>query len=130
GRPATPRRGAPGNEVTRQTPGYVNTLPADYERRAYRGLDYYYWGGYYYYPYTNDGPVIYVEAPVVNGEPTVPPRPYVYTLPAGYKIETFNGVNYYVYYSYYYYVYYINGRAVYVLAPVVNGVPTVPPPPY
>jgi hypothetical protein len=93
-------------------------------------LNYYYWNGNYYYPYSNDGPTIYVPATVVNGVPTVPPRPYIYTLPAGYSIRSYAGVNYYYYYGYYYYVYYINGRAVYVLAPVAGGVPTVPPQPY
>jgi hypothetical protein len=122
--------GAPGNVATRTSPGYIHTLPADYERRVYRGWTYYYTDGYYYYAYTNDGPVLYVQATVVNGAPTIPPRPYVYSLPTGYTIKTFNGVNYYDYLGYYYYVYYINGRAVYVLAKVVNGVPTVPPAPY
>jgi hypothetical protein len=128
----TPGRGAagPGTAGTRAAPRYATTLPAGYAARAYGGRTYYYSDGYYYYPYSNDGPTIYVQATVVNGEPTVPPRPYVYTLPAGYTVKTFNGVNYYFYYGYYYYVYYINGRAVYVLAPVVNGEPTVPPQPY
>ena len=126
--PGTAGVGAPGRGVA--GPGYVHTLPANYERRVYNNLNYYYSGGVYYYEYANEGATIYVPATVVNGVPTVPPRPYVYELPTGYTIQTFGGVNYYVYYGYYYYVYYINGRAVYVLAPVVNGTPTVPPPPY
>lgn len=120
--------GAPGRGAA--GPGYVHTLPAGYERRAYNNLNYYYADGIYYYGYPNDGATLYVPATIVNGVPTVPPRPYVYSLPTGYTIESYGGVNYYKYYSFYYYVYYINGRAVYVLATVVDGVPTVPPPPY
>jgi len=131
--PGTPGRGvagvgAPGRGVA--GPGYVHALPANYERRAYNNLNYYYADGVYYYEYANDGAAIYVPATIVNGVPTVPPRPYVYALPTGYTIQSYGGVNYYVYYGYYYYVYYINGRAVYTLAPVVNGVPTVPAQPY
>ena len=110
--------------------GYVHALPANYAAREYGGLHYYYWGGNYYYPYAGEGPTIYVQAQVMNGVPTVPLRPYVYSLPAGYSTQVFSGVTYYSYYGYYYYVYYINGRAVYVLASVVDGVPTVPPQPY
>ena len=109
---------------------YVDALDAGYTTQVYNGLNYYYSNGVYYYEYANDGPTIYVPATMVNGVPTVPPRPYVYNLPAGYTIQSFGGVNFYKYYSYYYYVYYINGRAVYVLAPVSNGVPAVPQPPY
>ncbi len=121
---------ARGVADTRAAARYTHALPAGYEARVYSGLNYYYSAGIYYYEYANDGPTIYVPAPVVGGVPTVPPRPYVYTLPAGYSIQSYAGVNYYDYYGYYYCVYYINGRAVYVLAPVVAGAPTVPPPPY
>ncbi len=122
---------SPGGVAGPRSPAnYVHTLPAGYERRAYNNLNYYYTDGVYYYEYANDGPTIYVPATMVNGVPSVPPRPYVYALPTGYTIESYAGVNYYKYYSFYYYVYYINGQTVYVLAPVVDGVPTVPPPPY
>jgi len=104
--PGVAGRGAAGPGVAgpRTPAAYVHTLPAGYETRAYGGLNYYYSDGYYYYPYSNDGPTIYVPATVVNGVPTVPPRPYVYTLPAGYSIQSYAGVNYYYYYGYYYYV--------------------------
>lgn len=124
----TPGVGDPGRGVV--APNYVHALPATYERRTYNRLNYYYADGIYYYEYANDGPTIYVAAPVVNGVPTVPPRPYVYTLPKGYALRSFGSVTYYDYLGYYYYVYYINGRAVYVLATVENGVPTVPAAPY
>jgi len=135
--PGVPGRGAagpgaagPGVAVPRATAAYVHALPAGYETRVYGGLNYYYSEGACYYAYAGDGPTIYVPATVVNGVPAVPPRPYVYSLPAGYTIQSCAGENYYVYYGYYYYAYYINGQPVYVLATVVNGVPTVPPPPY
>jgi hypothetical protein len=114
----------------RMPAGYVHTLPAGYATRVYGGLPYYYSGGNYYYAYAGEGPTVYVQAQLVDGVPTVPLRPYVYSLPAGYTTQVVAGATYYDYYGYYYYVYYINGRTVYVLAPLNNGVPTVPPPPY
>ena len=109
---------------------FVYSVPANYTLRHYGQYDYYWWDGAYYYPYSNGGPTIYVEAPVVNGAPTVPPRPYIYTLPADATLKNFNGTSFWDYYGYYYYLYYINGQPVYTLARVVNGVPTVPQPPY
>lgn len=109
---------------------YLYELPPGSEKRSFGNLSFYYADGEYYYEYSNDGPTIYVPAPVVSGVPKVPPRPYVYSLPDGYSVRSLGGVNYYYYLGLYYYVYYINGRAVYVLATVVNGVPSVPPPPY
>ncbi|MDA0576705.1 MAG: hypothetical protein O3B24_01240 [Verrucomicrobia bacterium] len=55
---------------------------------------------------------------------------YLYALPGYTTIQVYSGVTYYYSNNTYYYVYYINGRAVYVEAPVVDGVPTVPPQPY
>ncbi len=109
---------------------YVDALAAGYTTQSYNGLNYYYSNGIYYYEYSNDGPTIYVPATMVNGVPTVPPRPYVYNLPSGYTIQNFGGSNFYKYFNCYYYVYYINGRAVYVLCHVTEGVPAVPQPPY
>ncbi len=132
GAPGAAGPGAPGRGVAGPgAPGrYVHTLPANYTARTFAGRNYYYWNNCYYYAYYNDGPPLYVEAPVVNGEPTVPLRPYVYSLPEGYTTEVYGGATYYVYLGYYYYVYYINGQPVYVLCQVVNGVPSVPPAPY
>lgn len=126
-----PGRGAPG--VGAPGPGYVHARPAAYERRAYNNLNYYYWDDTYYYEYTNDGPPLYVEATLVNGVPTVPMRPYIYTLPGGFTIRTFGNAKYYYYPGnpgFYYHGYYINGRSVYVLATVTNGQPAIPPQPY
>ncbi len=58
------------------------------------------------------------------------PHRYMYGLPAGYAVRAYRGVNFYYYGGAYYYPYYINGQTVYTLAPVVNGVPTVPGQPY
>lgn len=58
------------------------------------------------------------------------PHRYMYGLPAGYAVRAYRGVNFYYYGGAYYYPYYINGQTVYTLAPVVNGVPTVPGRPY
>ena len=58
------------------------------------------------------------------------PNRYMYGLPAGYAVRAYRGVNFYYYGGAYYYPYYINGQTVYTLAPVVNGVPTVPARPY
>jgi len=58
------------------------------------------------------------------------PHRYMYGLPAGYAVRAYRGVNFYYYSGAYYYPYYINGQTVYTLAPVVNGVPTVPSQPY
>jgi hypothetical protein len=109
---------------------YLHELPPGSEKRTYGNLSFHYCAGEFYYEYSNDGPTIYVPAPVVHGVPKVPARPYVYSLPAGYTIRSFGGENYYNYLGHYYYVYYLNGRAVYVLTTVVNGIPSVPPPPY
>ena len=54
----------------------------------------------------------------------------MYQLPVGYAVRPYLGVNYYYCGTTYYYAYYINGQVVYVIAPVVNGVPTIPPRPY
>ena len=114
----------------RPPPVYARTLPAGFVTRAYGGFNYYYSEGVYYYEYTNDGPPLYVPATVVNGVPTVPPRPYIYTLPVGSTLVSVGGVSYYFYHGYYYYVYYINGQAVYVLAATPGNQPSVPPAPY
>ncbi len=58
------------------------------------------------------------------------PARYMYALPAGWVARTYAGVRFYVCGSVFYYPYYINGQTVYVICPVVNGVPQVPPRPY
>jgi hypothetical protein len=37
---------------------------------------YYVCSGIYYYPYYINGQAVYVKAVIVNGSPTIPPRPY------------------------------------------------------
>jgi hypothetical protein len=55
---------------------YMYGLPAGYAVRTYGAANYYYCSGTYYYAYIIDGQTVYVKATVVNGTPTVPPRPY------------------------------------------------------
>lgn len=55
---------------------YMYGLPAGYAARVYAGVRYYYCGGVYYYPYIINGRTVYTLAPLVNGIPTMPPRPY------------------------------------------------------
>lgn len=58
------------------------------------------------------------------------PHRYMYGLPAGYAARVYSGVRFYYCGGVYYYPYIINGRTVYTLAPLIKGVPTVPPRPY
>jgi hypothetical protein len=51
-------------------------LPAGHAVRTYGASRYYYCSGVYYYPYIINGQTVYVMASVVNGVPTIPPRPY------------------------------------------------------
>jgi hypothetical protein len=51
-------------------------LPAGYRMATYGAARFYVCSGFYYYPYIINGQTVYVQATVVNGVPTVPPRPY------------------------------------------------------
>lgn len=69
-----------------------------------------------------------VADPRVAAAPRATSR-YLYALPAGCAAVQYDGERYYKCGGDYYYLYYVDGRPVYVLAPEVDGKPTVPPPP-
>jgi hypothetical protein len=55
---------------------YMYGLPRGCTVRVYGGKNFYYCSGSYYYVYIINGQSVYTLARIVNGIPSVPPRPY------------------------------------------------------